>query len=1332
MPGWDDWNCYRMADSASIKTVAQPRGGIGAQNARHRFVPSQRDPLRLPEDKVEIPAPPPPPPPPASVNLITTILPPVIMLAGTLIVSLFTGTGSLTYMIPMFVMSLGFPLANVIGLFSQKKNHRTAVEQREQTYQKTLNDECKKLDSLVLQQQSALEETYPNLKELEKIASTRGKLLWTRRPADDDFLSLRIGSGEGKPSFSVEDPRVSDPNDPLLARGLEITKGYQKIPSLPSLVPLARVGSVAITGPSSASVYNLTRRLVLDILVHHSPQDVHLAVLGDTREAIEHWEWLKWLPHTDSLGLEKKLYHLAFDSYKIDKLLEFLVTEFHNRSGQGEDNESPKGRKREQPAFVVLVDDSGQVRQRSDIPLLAEWGNAAKIFLIFVGGRDWPRECRARIDVLDDQKFKFTETWTKGGELSTGAYEKAASSDCDLVARALAGWEVAGSQSHAPLPESVRLSQVLGSENLSVDGVKQSWSADFEPKSLLHFPIGICARRDQLELAMINLLPAERGGNDAYHTILIGTTGSGKSEFMKSLVMGAALRYPPNLLNFFFLDFKGGAAFSIFEDLPHVSGVVTNLRPELVERGLDSIKNEIERRQEEFSKIKVQNIWDYNRQQAERPLPHLVLFLDEFARGLADFPRLRETLDVLVRQGRSLGMYLILANQDVNSEVDKLLNNVGWRIALKVGKTEEMLMIDRTLPNATRAGQGYLRSSSGVVTEFQAGYGGFPVQSEASAATEGFTIYQVEADGGFKPILKQTSNLVPVEKKAKGPIVKEEELIISILKQAAADLQIKSAGRIYLDPLPETIPLDEIFSKAGVKACYANGKWQPDQEASGLIAYWGEQDIPQECLQEILKTDFRERDGHLWIIGAQGSGKDIALTSLLLSIALTYTPDQVQFYMLEFGSGELAPLEMLPHTGAVIRPPNQERERLIRLLNFLDTEMDRRTSAGIVDDEHAAFAGPSMLVVINNYAELRANYQDETERLTRFIRDGKPVGIHLIITTNRGPELIRSVSNNISRRLVLQLGSRDEYLDIIGKQVPPLNENIPGRGYWVDGTPRECQVAQPPAKLRELMRGMREAWKGNLPKPIEILPDCMSLSCILDGILASRQVGNVLVPVGQSYETLEPVAPNLIESNPFWLILGPKESGKSNFLVCTAISVLRQEANDWMITGYTFRRSPLIALGQRESRIKVHSTAEDIIKDCQGMTEKLQAGQPIGNGKRLLLLVDDLGFSFQPGKEALLNALNTLAQNMESTTDVFILATGLLDELRIQLNSTFLKLLRQGRTGMVLSKDVNELDWLGAQISLEYRRMELPIGRGFFVNKGRAQMVQTPLQDGGK
>jgi DNA segregation ATPase FtsK/SpoIIIE, S-DNA-T family len=271
-------------------------------------------------------------------------------------------------------------------------------------------------------------------------------------------------------------------------------------------------------------------------------------------------------------------------------------------------------------------------------------------------------------------------------------------------------------------------------------------------------------------------------------------------------------------------------------------------------------------------------------------------------------------------------------------------------------------------------------------------------------------------------------------------------------------------------------------------------------------------------------------------------------------------------------------------------------------------------------------------------------------------------------------------------------------------------------------------VALPPEKLRDLLRKMREAWKGVLPRSMDTLPGCIPFSSILNEIQSVRKAEQVLLPVGKSYESLELVAPDLLESTPFWLILGPKESGKSNFLASAASAVLDQDSKNWQVRAYAFRRSPLIALGQSLKSLTVFNTADEIAKDCLAVAETLKAGKAIADGKKLLLLVDDFGFAFQTGKEPLLNALNALAQSLETTTDVFILASGMMDELRMALASPFLKLLRQGRTGLVLSKDTNELDWLNASISLEYRRMDLPLGRGFFVNKGKPLFVQTPFQ----
>lgn len=1254
-------------------------------------------------------------------NLLTSLLPPVLMLFVSLMVVLLS-SGAWVTMLPMFLMSLAWPAANLIGQASQKKAYRRALEQREAAYRRRMDEERRRLEELAQRQRTLLEEAYPSLNPLCWIALEGKKQMWSRRPTDDDFLSLRIGSGTGLPSFTVEPPRYAEGGDPLLSLALKLAEDFRQIANLPSLLNLKENGSVALAGPS-APVYGLARRLVLDLIVHHSPEDVTVGVLGDTRQAVENWNWLKWLPHTASLEQDKKVFHLAFDPTRAEQYREFLLSEYTSRRGLGETAGSAPNQA-VGPAIVVLVDDAGEMRQHHGIKRLAQVGHEVGIYLIFVGGRDWPRECRSRIDVLDESRFRFVETWRKDGEVREGFYESASRADCERVARKLAGWEVAGSRARVPLPESVRLSDVPGIGALSVEAVKSAWSKPFAPKDLLKFPIGLCARRDGLDVAILNLLPATFGGNDAYHTILIGTTGSGKSEFMKSMVMGAAVQYPPSLLNFFFLDFKGGAAFRIFEDLPHVVGVVTNLSPELVERGLDSVKNEIERRQKLFHEAQVQNIWDYNKSHPEHPLAHLVLFLDEFAQGLADFPRLRETLDILVRQGRSLGMYLVLANQSVNVEVDKLLANVGWRIALKVAKPEEMAIIDRALRSPTRAGRGFLRSSVGDVIEFQAGYAGLPIRIPASGEGDEFTIYEVEADGNYRPAYRKEADVSRAEERTSPP--SEEKHLLEVLKQAAAEMGVRPASPIYLEPLPPAIPLERVFSEASVQPCFQDNRWNRPQPARHIVAYWGKVDIPEECRQEVLQTDFDERDGHLWMIGMQGSGRDTALAALLMSLALTHTPDQLHFYMVDLGAGELAPFEALPHTGAVISPRKEnpeENERLARLLNLLDREMEKRAH-GRHRETQEHIPGPAIFVVINSFAELWSNFQEEAERLVHFVRDGGQLGLHFIITTSRGIELVRSIANVISRRLVLQLADKDDYIDLIGRQVSSLKE-APGRGYWVDGEAVLCQTAHLP-KVREVAREMRKAWKGRTPPPIKILPKCLPTDSWLEKVRSSRREGEVLIPVGKEYETLEWKLVDLAQTSPFWLILGPRESGKSNFLACVARSVLEQDTEEkWLVRAYALRRGPLVTLAEMQPRLSTFVSAEEVVRDCQELTQGLQSGA--FQEKRLLLLVDDLGQAFQPGREGLAKALGDLAQAAETAGGVTVMASGLLDELRLQLASPVVRFLRQYRTGLVFSRDPAEADWLGAQIPLQYRRKELLPGRGFFVHKGGVWLVQTPL-----
>jgi S-DNA-T family DNA segregation ATPase FtsK/SpoIIIE len=1309
--------------------------GIGDEyRPRRRFTPAQRDPWHLPEDEIELPPPSPMPPAPASLNLITSVLPPVILVGGTLIFSLITGSINWMLMGPMLIMSMGFPIANIIGLSTQKRAYKKNMIVREQSYRQKLESARAQIAQTAEIQVHTLQQIYPPLAEVVRSIISQDTLLWARRQTDDDFLSIRIGEGTGQLSFSVEMPRYFDQNDNLIALAQQVTTEVTQVNGVPILFELSRIGSLALTSKVSSSVYSVLRRMILDLAAHHSPQNLRIAVLADNNDAIKRWEWLKWLPHVDAFSGASKIQQLAFDNHRIDKFMEWLQAEYQLRRGQVSSFSAtiPRGN---QPAIVILLDDTGQVRQNPDIALLADLGGTVGIHLIFVGGRDWPRECRARLELADDRQFRLLETWSRDARPKDGIFETASIDECERVARVLSGLEVGGAQASVPLPASIRLSEILGNENLNLEAIKQRWSLDFPIKELLKFPVGVRARRDQLDMATINLLPEKAdghdvGGYDAYHTILIGTTGSGKSEFMKSVVMGAAIKYPPSLLNFFFMDFKGGAAFSVFENLPHVSGIVTNLSPELVERGLDSIRNEIDRRMDEFAQAKVRDIWAFNLRQNEKLMPHLVLLLDEFARGLSDFPRLRDVLDMLVRQGRSLGMYLILANQDVNSEVDKLLNNVGWRIALKVAKPEEMgAMIGRNLSMASRAGQGYLKRGDDVV-EFQAGYAGLPVRSSASMQADEFTIFHVDADGSYHKFYTHTN--LPREREEKKDLTesqKEEELIVSLLHQATGELHIKPAPKIYLDPLPEEIPLETILTESGIQARFANGAWQDAPFARRLKLPLGLLDMPKECRQEQLVIDFEDRDGHLWIIGAPGSGRERVMSSLFLAMAQTYSPEEAQFYILELGGGDLRMFEGMPHTGAVIRPQFNEKERFERLLDFLEKELERRTSGSAFDDNRST--DPFIFLVINNFAELRSNYPDEAERLARFVRDGKRARIHMVITTNRGPELTMSLRANIARRLVLQLGSKDEHLDLVGRDYSMLNDNIDGRGYWWDGEHAyECQVGYVPDRPRDLIQDLNNAWVGSRPKTIEMLPANLPFNDFVSrftSVPSGLATDRARVLVGQSYENLEPIMPDLEESSQTWLVLGPKESGKSNFIASTALGVLATAPEgSWNIHTYALRRSPLMMLGQQNSQVNVLSIPAEIVADIQQLIIQIQDGSLSGE-KRTLLLIDDLGAAFQPGKDELALAINQLAAQLENAPSLYIIAAGLLDELRMRISDPVVKLLKQSRMGLALSKDNQELDWLGGQISLAQRRMELNPGRGFFINRGRALLVQTPF-----
>ena len=187
---------------------------------------------------------------------------------------------------------------------------------------------------------------------------------------------------------------------------------------------------------------------------------------------------------------------------------------------------------------------------------------------------------------------------------------------------------------------------------------------------------------------------------DGPHSIVGGTTGSGKSELLLSWVLAMANSWPPSRVNFLLIDFKGGSAFSPVADLPHVVGIVTDLDNRQASRALVSLRAELRYRERALADAGARSIDESN-----GALPRLVIVVDEFAAMASDFPELHELFIDLAARGRSLGMHLILCTQRPTGVIrDSVLANSALRLSLRVNNSADSNAVIGTGEAATATG----------------------------------------------------------------------------------------------------------------------------------------------------------------------------------------------------------------------------------------------------------------------------------------------------------------------------------------------------------------------------------------------------------------------------------------------------------------------------------------------------------------------------------------------------------------------------------------------------------------------------------------------------
>lgn len=1305
----------------------------------------------LPSGEVEIPAPPTAPSKP-STSLLTILLP----AAGTILgLGLMIGIGAATYqstggaglaisMLVSIPMMLATYLTSFINHAVQKKKYKEEVEKRQEGYGRMLAARRQELIGSRNQQQTVLCQTDPDLHECVSRVERLDRRLWDRSPQDADFLSLRLGLGTQPFSVKVKPPKEQTAleADPLIEAAQNLAREFAHVPDVPVCLPLREAGAAGLAGPRHA-VLNAARALAIQIATHHSPDEVRIVAVFPASEAA-YWEWLRWLPHTWTDDRSQRF--LACEKDTAHQLLLSLYDLLNRRLLQMTTAKSTSDFPL--PCLVFFLADPLLVENEPILRLLLRQGKALGAFTVFLADRSeaLPQGCGAITEAGDGQG-KLIQTLPLPAQ-TTFRPDEAAIELADRLARAMAPIRLQSLATSSEIPNVVPLLNLLGVDRVEHLGVESRWRSS-KPHQSLAVPIG---KRSGGESLLLDL--HERGHGP--HGLVAGMTRSGKTAFLSAFIALFSTYFDPHEVTFVAIDYKGGDLVRDLKDLPHLVGVISNLQGNLADRALQALKAEAQRRQRIFNEVGVGDIYTYQkrRRAGEKlaPLPHLVVISDEFAELAKEQPDFIRELVSTARVGGSLGIHLILATQQPAGVVnDQIWGNARFRICFKFGRDEDSKAVLKR-PDAAmivQPGRAYLQVGENEVFElFQAAWGGMPYTPGGHVASDPYEIVEVALDGSRR---QRGPASRPAVSQATGT---QLQALVRHLRDVAAKEGITRLQGPWLEPLPERVMLETVQPKEG----WNGQEWQPVQK--WMEAVIGLVDNPASQYQGPLSINLG-REGHLAIYGAPGTGKTTLVQTLVTSLALTHSPQDVHMYLLDFGGRLLTLFSSLPHVGGVIL--TDEAQRLNRLLRYLLQELDSRKEkfarAGV--STLASYRSttnerlPAIVVVLDNYTGFVNTYPDAEEPLAQIAREGGNLGVHLVVTAN-GPSMIKAkVGNSITMAVTLQLTERSDYSVAVGRTGGLEPAPLPGRGLVKGNPPLEFQTALPArgdtdaqrtAELKNLIEQMTQLGGDRsrarpVPEMPDIVPAC-SLFVPRESWPPVPADGTLAVPLGLEVEDLEPLTVDLNEG-PHFLITGPAQSGKTTFLQTWLLALAEQfppqrlhlylvdfrRAGLWLL-----RRLPHVQayienddqLGMAAAEIGrvLHERrrAWDEVRQTAGGPSELQAW--LSTYPAIVVAIDDFD-AFRDGTQmGTRERLEQLARR-ERGLGFHISLAGASTDLAFSADGP-VKAVKELQTGFLLgSNEHNDLQVLNIRLPMSEAGIPMAPGEGYYSRRGRYRKIKA-------
>lgn len=1041
-------------------------------------------------------------------------------------------------------------LSPVMAAFNYVVQRRgSAREHRERLieHRRELQSVHRRLALAQQREREDLRADHPDAAALLLQARGPGQQLWSRRRSDPDHLVLRVGVADRPSAIDVRDrsrKETDAPREPDVLGDVPVSVSLRDVPVVGACGDQAAVDAVA-------------RWLVGQAAVLHSPKDVRLVVLtGGERE--EQWGWTRWLPHCRRDG-EPVAALLGTDQDSTAR----RVAELVQLVDQRREASGPLGARTSAPTpapdVLVVLDGARRLRALPGVVTLLREGPAAGVHLLCLDDdrRSLPEECGAVLEVQEG----LVELQRTGSEaVAQVRPDLVEPAWAELVGRALAPVrDTTPDEQVSALPASARLLDCVAMPDPTPDLVARRWG----PEARTDVVVGVGFDGPfRLDLR-----------KDGPHALVAGTTGSGKSELLQTVVASLALANTPAQMTFVLVDYKGGSAFKDCAQLPHTVGMVTDLDTHLVGRALTSLGAELRRREHLLAGPGAKDLEDYWALQRRDPslptIPRLAIVIDEFASLKAELPDFVTGLVTIAQRGRSLGIHLVLATQRPSGVISNDIRaNTNLRIALRVTDESESRDVvdapDSAMIGPDQPGRGYARLGHTSLLPFQAGRVGGARPRAASPLER-------EAPVAWSVPWPRVGHPAPARPRLDGPTTDEGETDLSVLVRAvrgAVELRaIAPQHSPWLPALPAPVTVAELRTRFGATGTAPGA-------VTGHAAPWAVEDHPAEQAQRARSFTLGS-SGHLYVVGGPRSGRSTALRTLAAGLAAATTSRDLHVHGLDCGNGALLPLTSLPHTGAVVQ--RTEVERAGRLLDRLAADVKERQDvlgrSGFADvDEQRAAAAPAdrlpyVLLLVDRYEGFLSDLAEVDmgrlqDRLFTLLREGASVGVHVVVSGDRSL-LSGRVSAMVEHKLLLRLPDRGDYASagLRAKDVP--EDLADGRGLWsevgteaqvavltddVSGAAQAAAVRELGERLARAERDLPPAAPGQRPVRLAALPVEVDAAEVLAAHAADVRRGEVPMAVGGDALDLLGVEATASPA----LVLGPPRSGRTSTLLFLA------------------------------------------------------------------------------------------------------------------------------------------------------------------------------------